>query len=462
MVKRAEIHAFASKWQHLFASGQIQNSPGYAQTLGQDCAKAGFALDQFAALTPGDTKLPPAKDLTATTAFLQAVQDVQALGNGIYSMWQQVTYWHTDDSLAAPVNRHWFATALTRLVVLTQPLGEITKVTIASDDCGWGLAPDPASVTSQVLTIQVDGTVQLANEFASGYLHRETVQVPAAKILPLMPQFAALADSDEPNQVVVDVGQWTLTVFGAGGSQTSCGPLIELADLSETIRDLLPFPHLLLFDGAPDVVQRLIAEYQPTPQAYEKLVIDRRSRTLSLTQRDGTMRSRFAIADETITDLLDDLPLPQTDLLPLQPGEQANLTVTLRYRYASTQTLQGTLQLDQGIPQWQAIAAELRDWLQERAPQMLDDRLISRTIPKPGDLLYAQVVFHHGARPYSYLAAPELAVGDRVVVPAGYGEHYGTIVAMAYYQPAQAPYPPAQTKRIIRIADPIEEAEFDE
>ncbi|WP_390404628.1 hypothetical protein [Lacticaseibacillus jixiensis] len=459
MAKRATIHAFASKWQQLFATGQIQK---YAQTLGQDCAKAGFALDQFAALTPGDTKLPLSSDLAATTAFLQAAQDVQALGNGIYSMWQQVTYWHTNDALTAPVNRHWFETALARLVGLTQPLGEITKVTIASDDCTWGLAPDPARVISQVLTIQVDGTVALDNEFASGYLHRETVQVPAANILPLMPQFEALADPDVPHPVVVDVGQWSLTVVGAGGSQTSRGPLIELADLSETIRDLLPFPHLLLFDGAPDVVQRLIAEYQPTPQTHEKLVIDRRSQSLSLTQRNGKMRSRIAIADETITDLLDDLPLPQTDLLPPRPREQHNLTVTLRYRDAQTQTLQGTLQLDQCIPQWRAIAAELREWLQERAPQMLDDRLISRTIPQFGDLLYAQVVFHHGARPYSYLADPELAVGDRVVVPVGSGERYGTIVAMAYYQPAQAPYPPAQTKRITCIADPIEEAEYDE
>ncbi|WP_225422865.1 hypothetical protein [Lacticaseibacillus suibinensis] len=50
-------------------------------------------------------------------------------------------------------------------------------------------------------------------------------------------------------------------------------------------------------------------------------------------------------------------------------------------------------------------------------------------------------------------------MGDRVVAPRNHSEAYGTIVAMAWYAPNQAPYPPAQTKRISRLADPLEEAE---
>jgi hypothetical protein len=192
------------------------------------------------------------------------------------------------------------------------------------------------------------------------------------------------------------------------------------------------------------------------------LVLDRRSQTLSLTQvHDGT-RVRLAIADPSIGELLNDLTIaPDAQVSDAQvslPASPPVLTVTTRFRYGAPVTAQGTLSLDAPIAGWDDCAEWLRDWLKTHAPAMLDARLLMRKTPQPGDLLYAQVVFHHGGSPYSYLADPKYAVGDRVVVIAGYGESYGTIVSMAYYAPTEAPYPPSRTEAILALADPLEEA----
>lgn len=457
MVLRKDRYEFATSYAQQFATGSDSVVNLLADTWGKALDAAGFKMDMFASvLKAGEQSLPPVTDHQATAAFLTQIENDQDLGNAIYSMWQQVAHWDFDRPMAAPDNRFWFETALKRLADLTQPLGAIQQVVIKSAAGGF-LPVDAARLSGQTLTINADGHLALTSRFASDFTKHQEAILPTAELSDMLLQLATFADATGDAGWACDAGRWQLTVIGEGGKQTAFGPLIPGHDqFSEPLRDLLPFPHLLLFDGAPDRMQRLVVTYNQGDRD-EKLVIDRRSNTLSLTTKQTGATTRLAVATPEVSDLLDDLGV-DTAQLSLVGNPKANLVVTARFRYAAPLKMGGTLSLDDPIEGWAQLAAILSAWLQQFAPQMLDSRLITRHTPKPGDLLYAQVVFHHGDTQYSYLADPKMAVGDRVVVPVHRGTGYGTIVAMNWYAPAQAPYPPAQTKRILGWADPVEEA----
>ncbi|WP_407890950.1 hypothetical protein [Lacticaseibacillus sp. N501-2] len=460
MTTRAELHRLAEKWHRLFDINAVAQNEGYVQTLEADLKAAGFHLDQFAALTPGHVVLPDIADVDATRAFIHAVGDPQALGNGIHTMWQQVTYWH-QASLADAVNRQWFLIAFEQLSKLTQPLGTIRSVTI---DSQRALLLDEADrdLMAQQLTIQATGDVVLTNVFGSHYRDQQAAQITATQadqLIHLLAEVVAPVESFH-DALTVFPGIWTLTRNGDGGREQVTGDLGALAALSDQIRKVLPFPLLLLFDDAPDRLERLIVVYKPDADTREKLVIDRHSQTLSLTSTHAGSKSRFAIADPTVGELMQDLAKMAFDGIEVA-DPSLPLALTARFRYAQPVQAFGTLSLDQPIDDWAFAALAISDWLQKFAPQMLDQRILSRNTPKPGDLLYAQVVFHHGEHPYSYLATPEFAIGDRVVVPTTYSTQYGTIVAMNYVAEKNAPFPPEKTKSILRLADPVEESQYD-
>jgi hypothetical protein len=456
MVMRAEIHTFAQKWQHLFETNAVAQSAGYSQTLEDDLKAAGFEMDQFASLTPDQVQLPDKQDVSATNAFIQAVTDSQALGNGIYSMWRQVTYWH-QQSLGDTVNRQWFDIAFAQLAKLTQPLGDIHAVTVDSRRTQPFHFAESALV-SQQLELQDTGDVSLKIQFGSGYIDHQNAKISDVQAKNLIKWLSTL-EASSPAEVKAIPGTWQLTLQGEGGTETMSGDLDQHPKLSEAIRKVLPFPQLLLFDNAPEYLTRLIAEFTSDANTHEKLVIDRHSQTLSLTTRHGQTRSRVAVADPQVIALMDAL-LHQKFVGLTTPDSTLPLAVTVRYRYASSQKFYGTLSLDHPIINWQDAASLIGQCVMKFYPNMIDQRLITRHTPQPGDLLYAKVVFHHGEHPYSYLATPDFAIGDRVVVPTTYSMQYGTIVAMDYYSPLLAPYPPEKTKSILRLADPVEESQY--
>ncbi|WP_125582893.1 hypothetical protein [Lacticaseibacillus suibinensis] len=130
------------------------------------------------------------------------------------------------------------------------------------------------------------------------------------------------------------------------------------------------------------------------------MVIDRHSQSFSLTTRQGATRTRLGLTSPAVGRLLTglDSPLerPQSD----ETSQIApNLTVTARYRQGDPIIVKGTLSLDDPIPHWASLAAKIQTFLGEFAPQMLDARVMSRKTPVKGELLYAQVVFHHGGSP---------------------------------------------------------------
>jgi hypothetical protein len=147
------------------------------------------------------------------------------------------------------------------LATLTQPLGAIEKIVLTSDESGYFQPePDPGQLAGQTLTLALTGQVSLDNRFVSGYEQHQVAAFDAQKLQRLLPALMQVADPAQPQALIPDVGSWTLTVVGQGGQQRATGPLIggDDAGLSERLRDLLPFPQLLLFDDAPDQLQRLV------------------------------------------------------------------------------------------------------------------------------------------------------------------------------------------------------------
>ena len=248
-------------------------------------------------------------------------------------------------------------------------------------------------------------------------------------------------------------------MIGTTGSATYRGPLIDGWDggLSEQLRDVLPVTDLLLMDGNPHRLQRIVARYDADDRNSEELAISRSDQALSLTRVTPDETSTLSVTGASVVKLIDDLPRLD-GAVPLLEDPKSNLAVTLSYRDADEVIVKGTLNPDVLVQGWPEFAGELRLWLQDRRTAILNRRLFGDETPEPGALLYAQVVLHHGEHGYSYLADPQYTVGDRVVVPTQNGELYGTIVSLAYYQPEDAPYPPALTKHISSLADPVAEA----
>lgn len=459
MSTRKTIHQLAKKWQAIFQADWAADS-GYETSLGEELLASGFKSDMFEMATEAFGQIPPVGD--NTIGYLAQFTDPYMLGVTIASMVRQITYWDIDNPLDSPENRLWFTTAFARLGVISQPLGALTSIVIESTTGGFGLSPHALTLVSQTLTIKLPKAVTLVNHFGSGHTTTQTIAVSSERLQKILPVLTTLADDIDQVPLATDVGTWRITIKGAGGQATAQGSLLLGGDteLSEQIRAVLPFRELLLFDGAPDLIQRLVVKYEPDATTREQLVIDRRSHTVSLTQQHGATRVKLAITAETVGDLLDELEesLAENEFDSTPSKNASELQVTMRYRYASPEFASGTLSTEAPIYGWNDFAGELQRWLKEFAPNMLDARVFNRRRPQPGDLLYAQVVFHHGENPYSYLATANFAVGDRVKVPAGGRTMYGTIVAMDYFAPENAPYPPSQTKSILTLADPLDEA----
>ena len=83
----------------------------------------------------------------------------------------------------------------------------------------------------------------------------------------------------------------------------------------------------------------------------------------------------------------------------------------------------------------------------------------------PGPLFYCAVEFEPHGTCYSYRSEDRtLEAGELVVVPAGPDAHelLGRIVAVQACTAEDAPYPPAQTKPVLRRATPQDILELGE
>ena len=159
--------------------------------------------------------------------------------------------------------------------------------------------------------------------------------------------------------------------------------------------------------------------------------------------------------------------LPQGLLSPpLASGTDdaaARYALTLRWSDGASQRITGRYDCT-GLPDgWAELAAEADTLLRFYTEGELFDP--SRAAAAPGPLFYCAVEFEPHGTCYSYRSEDRtLEAGELVVVPAGPDAHelLGRIVAVQACTAEDAPYPPAQTKPILRRATPQDILELGE
>ena len=209
--------------------------------------------------------------------------------------------------------------------------------------------------------------------------------------------------------------------------------------------------------GTDAKVDRLVMEYarrsaaSPLLQHTERLVLDWTERRCSLPSAAAR--------------LLDTLP---QGLLspPLASGTDdaaARYALTLRWSDGASQRITGRYDCT-GLPDgWAELAAEADTLLRFYTEGELFDP--SRAAAAPGPLFYCAVEFEPHGTCYSYRSEDRtLEAGELVVVPTGPDAHelLGRIVAVQACTAEDAPYPPAQTKPILRRATPQDILELGE
>ena len=107
---KAKIHSFAERWISEFQARHIRNAE---ELMGDECASLEFVMDcgkSFAA------KYPDAfTDNENLIRYINEVDDLQLLGNAIYSKWRFHQHWDEMGTWDIP----WFLTALNRLAELS-------------------------------------------------------------------------------------------------------------------------------------------------------------------------------------------------------------------------------------------------------------------------------------------------------------------------------------------------------
>ena len=138
---------------------------------------------------------------------------------------------------------------------------ELKKITLVSNNIGYGPRPEPDEEVEQRLTINAAGRVWFTGyAFGQGFgkhtparrsqlsLGKENAQ----KILDMLDRYFT---DDRIIYMATDVGDWKLTMTGATGEKrTFTGPLcndpiLENVGISAVTRRLIPIEGLFMFDG---------------------------------------------------------------------------------------------------------------------------------------------------------------------------------------------------------------------
>ena len=197
----------------------------------------------------------------------------------------------------------------------------------------------------------------------------------------------------------------------------------------------------------------------------EVLFPDGQLRAIPLGQRLHFGRQLLGDRAEQLRQL-DTLPQGLLTAPPLASGTDdaaARYALTLRWSDGASQRITGRYDCT-GLPDgWAELAAEADTLLRFYTEGELFDP--SRAAAAPGPLFYCTVEFEPRGTRYSYRSEDRtLEAGELVVVPGGPDAHelLGRIVAVQACTAEDAPYPPAQTKPVLRRATPQDILELGE
>lgn len=143
----AKIHSFAQFWLR-----EYQDLPPLERYLigrfPAICKSLGFEVDCGESLRKAFPVMISIGDTERFEQIVGQIDDVQLLGNAIFSNFRRVTHW-SQDSLCSPDNRRWFCLAFARLAEL------------AAGTPPMRLAIE--TITGDITTLGVDAIVNAAN-----------------------------------------------------------------------------------------------------------------------------------------------------------------------------------------------------------------------------------------------------------------------------------------------------------
>ena len=96
---------------------------------------------------------------------------------------------------------------------------------------------------------------------------------------------------------------------------------------------------------------------------------------------------------------------------------------------------------------------------------MIYPEVYGKSRRRVGELIYCRVQFEQARKTYYYRTQDDhIRVGDWVIVPTGRDDHptAAKVVEVAYFAPADVPFPLEKTKQILRKCTPEEQRSIEE
>lgn len=377
----------------------------------------------------------------------------------------------------------------------------ITKIHMTSNNICLGPCPEPEDEVEQVLSIERDGQVEISR-YAYGFgdnkiIEQERFSIDENKVEAIFDAIGRCFYGDEDVYMVTDVGHWEMTVFDdAGNTDRFMGPLIESdytvvdgESVSDIIRTKLGRGDLFVFDGNPDMIERVEVLYHRVTKIVpgqkmndaspdfltwdykETLTIDRQTETLEVRNRIGegcevthtyyVQGGIETFLDTMCPDMLNDIQGNPPDVVtdPMETRTYEMKTITKRGIETS---VSGTYD-KKGLPSvWAEFMEDLQDFIAFYGfpGEMFSERYFGKVLRREGEMIFCDVIFEDGGKSYCYIAdSDEFYVGDWVVVPAGELNRraVGRIEGIRYLTEENAPFPADKAKHIIGAYDPDED-----
>lgn len=498
MAKNKDINAFAREYLSLFTDQKTQERM-LEERFGEQSQELGFIMDGgrgFVEKYSGE-----AYDSTADLLkILDDVKDPMLLGSAIYSRWRYLTHWSTE-SLLDEANRSWFITALGRLAELTQAhrmqsthlTGSLKMVQLISNNCSSGIRPTVNEQIEQRLTLHMDGTVALtvADFQADPRGHKVIRSMPSTKMDArdtdrIMSYIGrtfryAYAGNGRDFDLSAAPGLWKLILTDTNGrTYTTAGPLgahfpVDGVDLSDSIRRATGNFDLLVFDGNPDLVNRLEIRYKSgyrDPEAKdsidwtyrEQITFDRRTASVEhiLESAPGLRVRNSYYIKEGVASFLD--TIDERSFHGIQgnspdayqgPDEEIRgYEIGIYTRKGRNRVLRGTYD-KRALPRdWSEFIEKVLTFLSFYGfGQLFDAERYATTRRRRSDHVYLSVVFEDGSE-HTYLGADDsnFRVDDLVMVPVGSEgtPEMAQITSITYGSAEEAPQPYHTLKPVIR------------
>lgn len=365
--------------------------------------------------------------------------------------------------------------------------GEAKRIRLVSNSIGFGKIPEPDTEVEQHLTIVSDGRVFFSSyQYGDGIKYIKTgsgrgkiAPETAQRCLELIGKFFA---SPGTNLDACDVGNWVLGITNANDTTflfrgALCFMDVDLAEISEELREVLDMPQLYAFDGecAKDRIEKLSIDYdmadvlqssdekqEEVELSYqEKIYIDRKAGVVVQMQEYGNgfdctkeFHARSAVC-ELLTDLYSEnlfKAIPDYPPNPLvNPRSHREYQICVEFLYAPPRRIIGTFDKN-GLPKdYPQFAEKILKFIQHfcSAQEVLSPTVYRSAQRRINDYIYLSVIFSEFGKEYYYRTTDgTLAPGDLCIVPAGRDNHdaIARIVSVEYFAAEDVPLPLEKTK----------------